>query len=635
MKSPYLYCREYDLLDFAAGRPVPGALMPSRSLRLLEQVKFAIPFAWTKVSVEELNRLAGDIFQTQLQTREEAFLIRFDEAGVHIWSVGEAGHFYGMQTFLLKLGETGLRAFTLYQSPRGDRGLKLYLPEPTEEGMNHFKRIIDLAAQCKYNFIMLELGGALEYKRHPEINEGWIEYAAIMNEYPGKTLKVQNQFPWRKNSIHTENGGGKVLSQAQFLELTEYCRERFLEVIPEMPSLSHCDYLLTRHRELAERPEDPFPDTCCPLNPDYYKLFFELLDEVIELIHPRKIHIGHDEYYSIGLCPKCKGRDAAELYARDVNRMTAYLRARQVEPIIWGEKLLDSHWRNGEPIGGAACPETEKLDALPATFRAMEMIEPLSVFHWYWCIDRALDQVYAARGLRYWFANFEPALFKDWDRRISVPGVAGICVSNWGRSDMRTLQRNGILYHLVYASWLMWEPAFGSEDYPDLDRLVLERLYRMHPSQAAGATGAELTVCHTVQTDISFQYFFDGVLLDEAFYLLGHHVFRCRRSGVELRFPVIFGSNISNTDLNPARYDSPDSLSDAYEIDRRYLEIAGECYPRRDASGEMWYYCRYPLPAGVTDVEYLRFESAGACCRPVRLKEFYCSPIAAQHLPFA
>ena len=92
---------------------------------------------------------------------------------------------------------------------------------------------------------------------------------------------------------------------------------------------------------------------------------------------------------------------------------------------------------------------------------------------------------------------------------------------------------------------------------------------------------------------------------------------------------------ISNTDLNPARYDSPDSLSDAYEIDRRYLEIAGECYPWRDASGEMWYYCRYPLPAGVTDVEYLRFESAGACCRPVRLKEFYCSPIAAHHLPFA
>ena len=242
----------------------------------------------------------------------------------------------------------------------------------------------------------------------------------------------------------------------------------------------------------------------------------------------------------------------------------------------------------------------------------------------------------AAELCRTWGTRYPDEVdFRDWEKRISAPGVAGICVSNWGRSDMRTLQRNGILYHLVYASWLMWEPQFGSEDYPDLDRLVFERLYRMHPQQAPGEGAAELTVCHTVQTDIAFRYFFDGVLLDEAFYLLGHHIFRCESSGAELRFPVIFGSNISNTDLKPARYDSPESLADAYEIDRRYLEVVGECYPRRDASGDMWYYCRYPLPEGVMAVEYLRFEPAGACCHPVRLKEFYCSLRQDRRYPFA
>jgi hexosaminidase len=101
---------------------------------------------------------------------------------------------------------------------------------------------------------MLELGGALEYKSHPEINEGWQEYAAFMNEYPGKTIVMQNCFGWEKNSIHSENGGGKIVPQEMFLKLVNYCRERFMDVIPEMPSLSHSDYLLTRHRELAERP---------------------------------------------------------------------------------------------------------------------------------------------------------------------------------------------------------------------------------------------------------------------------------------------------------------------------------------------------------------------------------------------
>lgn len=36
------------------------------------------------------------------------------------------------------------------------------------------------------------------------------------------------------------------------------CRERFFEIIPEMPTLSQCDYLLTRHPELRERANDDF-----------------------------------------------------------------------------------------------------------------------------------------------------------------------------------------------------------------------------------------------------------------------------------------------------------------------------------------------------------------------------------------
>ena len=169
----------------------------------------------------------------------------------------------------------------------------------------------------------------------------------------------------------------------------------------------------------------------------------------------------------------------------------------------------------------------------------------------------------------------------------------------------------------------MCNTSLGSEDYPDLVRIVFRRLYRFRTLPAPDSP--ELTVCHTVQTDIQFQYFFDGFLLKEQFYLLGHHVFRSKTFAAELRFPVIFGTNISNSDLNTARYDDPDSIKDAYELDRRYPEISGECYPERDVSGTLWYYCRYPLPDGCTDVEYLRFEPAGACCREVRLRDFYCS----------
>ena len=635
MKSPYHHCIDGEPLNFPQGSPVISPEMPPKSIRLLEKLKLAVPFRQTEVSVGELNRLAEEIFGVRLQTREEAFLVNFTETGVHISYACQAGHYYGVQTFLQKLEETGQRAFTLYQSPLGDRGLKIYLPDPSEAGFRDFKRIIDLAAQCKFNFVMLELGGALEYKSHPEINAGWIEYTAFMREYPGKTLDLQTRFPWRRNSIHSENGGGRVLTQAQFMELVEYCRDRCLEVIPEMPSLSHSDYLLTRHPELAERREDPLPDTCCPRNPGYHRLYFDLLDEVIRLLHPRRIHIGHDEYYTAGLCPRCRGKNIADLYAQDINTIAGFLRARQIEPIIWGEKLLNSHWRNGEPIGGAACPASTALEALPATWPAIEKIGPLTVFHWYWNVDRELEKNYAEHGLKYCFANLNAPLFKNWQSRISASNALGVCISNWGQTDLRTLQRNGILYNLVYTSLLMWEPEFGSEDYPDLNRIVFERLYRFRTFPAPDT--AELTVCHTVRAGIAFRYFFDGFLLDENAYLLGHHLFRDKASGRILRFPVVFGTNISDSSVNPARQDIPDSIQDAYELDGRYPEISGECLPERDSDGVMWYRCRYPLPAGCTDVEYVRFEPVTPGSNDVKVKYFHCAPApeAAELFPQA
>ena len=140
----------------------------------------------------------------------------------------------------------------------------------------------------------------------------------------------------------------------------------FMDVIPEMPSMSHSDYLLTRHRELAERPEDPFPDCCCPLNPEYHTLFQDLLEEVIDLIQPKKIHICHDECYTIGLCPECSKRVVTELFAGDINRIGAWLNERGIKPIVWGEKFLNSHWRNGEPIGGAEKPAPDGKEAQKA-----------------------------------------------------------------------------------------------------------------------------------------------------------------------------------------------------------------------------------------------------------------------------
>ena len=161
------------------------------------------------------------------------------------------------------------------------------------------------------------------------------------------------------------------------------------------------------------------------------------------------------------------------------------------------------------------------MEALPATFPAIDAVDPsVEIFHWYWGVDRHLEENFAARGMNYCFANFNAPAFKDWSGRISAPHARGVCISNWGQTSLRTLQRNGVLYDLAYSSFLLWNPCFGSEDYPDIDRLTFRRLYRLGEPEKQDDMQV-LTLCHTVQTDLRFQYFFDGFLLDEKTILSG------------------------------------------------------------------------------------------------------------------
>ena len=84
--------------------------------------------------------------------------------------------------------------------------------------------------------------------------------------------------------------------------------QNFIEVIPEIPSLTHVYYLLTRHPELSEYPGDNWPDTYCPSNPASYELMFDVYDEYIEVMQPEMIHIGHDEWrMPLDVCPHCRG----------------------------------------------------------------------------------------------------------------------------------------------------------------------------------------------------------------------------------------------------------------------------------------------------------------------------------------
>jgi len=81
----------------------------------------------------------------------------------------------------------------------------------------------------------------------------------------------------------------------------------------------------------------------CPLHPDVHKVVFALMDEICEVFETDAFHAGMDEVFYIGddKCPRCSGRDKAELFAGEVNEIRNHLALKNRKLWIWGDRLID------------------------------------------------------------------------------------------------------------------------------------------------------------------------------------------------------------------------------------------------------------------------------------------------------
>ena len=82
-----------------------------------------------------------------------------------------------------------------------------------------------------YNTVFLEVGGAMQFDRHPEINEGTKAFARWVFDHHSRPLGVGGRF---QDSAHAELAGGDTLSKDEIKELVEFTRLYGIEVIPEI-----------------------------------------------------------------------------------------------------------------------------------------------------------------------------------------------------------------------------------------------------------------------------------------------------------------------------------------------------------------------------------------------------------------
>ena len=177
--------------------------------------------------------------------------------------------------------------------------------------MEEFKHLIDMLADLKINQLQILADiGAYAYECYPGLGH---------------------------------NSGTMSIEEMQ--ELSAYCEERHIDIVPYMQVFGHCPYWLQAPelRKLAECPEKEWPDTINPNHPDTIKHVRKVYDELCSVFKGRYFNTGCDEAVEFGegankeLCEQIGKERAIVNY---INRLNDELKLRGKTMQYWGDMLL-------------------------------------------------------------------------------------------------------------------------------------------------------------------------------------------------------------------------------------------------------------------------------------------------------
>lgn len=172
---------------------------------------------------------------------------------------------------------------------------------------------------------------------------------------------------------HPEVRETDSLSKSDLQSIAEACRRSHIHLIPLIDLLGSQSWhdvprgLLRSHPEFDELSSRHPCSThgCnhsyCPLHPGVHKIVFDLIDEVMDVTGADTFHAGMDEVYLIGedLCPRCHGKDKAELFANEVRAIHDHLALSHRKMWMWGDRLLNND-RTGISTSDASGDGTDR-----------------------------------------------------------------------------------------------------------------------------------------------------------------------------------------------------------------------------------------------------------------------------------
>ncbi len=404
----------------------------------------------TGISLEK-NKAAEILFTLDSTLPAEGFALSVAEKGTLLTAADERGFIMAAETFIKLIEDGTIKECEVQDTPcHPFRGVHLYIPGA--QYMDYAKRLVKyLFSPMGYNAIIMEVAGGMKFDSHPLINEKMEEAVekGKRGEWP--------VFP------HGSVAEGKAVEKAVLKDLIDYIRGYGIEVIPEIQSLGHVQFMTQAYPEIAEVPEeedgevkdtrgeDARPATfykhCyCPSNERSYEILFDLIDEIVEVFQPKEyVHMGHDEVYEIGVCKVCKHKNAAELFASDINRIYDYLKAKGLKMMIWADMLqLGSKRKYQTPPA---------IDMIPKDIVLLDFV-------WYFHLKEDIEDHLLSHGFKVAMGNLYSSHYPRYCTRSRKEGMIGGQISAWVRVNPELQAQEGKIYDYFLTAQML-----TSEDY--------------------------------------------------------------------------------------------------------------------------------------------------------------------------
>ncbi len=260
----------------------------------------------------------------------QGYVLCIDGTGaVKIEGNNEAGAFYARQT-LKQLarqyeGTGKLPVVHIEDWPDfPNRGAMLDVARDKVPTMDTLRQLVDMFAEMKFNQLQLYTEHTFAYKGH--------------------------EIVWKDASPMTAE---------DIRALDAYCRERFIELVPNQNSFGHMERWLS-HPEYAKYAEKLGASDLCPVDPACVDLLRGMFDDLLPNFSSKQFNVGCDETSSIG---KGRSKDAAE----KIGEGRVYLNF--IKEI---QKLVQSHGSTMQFWGDIIMQHPELIPELPPNVIAME-----------------------------------------------------------------------------------------------------------------------------------------------------------------------------------------------------------------------------------------------------------------------